>query len=122
MSLREQLLKAGLASENQAKKSARTLEKSRHHKKVDARLKGADQSFTEADAFARREEEHQKEWEKVQSQEREAKFQVEHLQDYLQRSEIRPTSAKQSYYFSKADGSIESISVNEIQAMHLATG
>lgn len=119
MNLRDQLLKSGLVSKERVKHAERAVSKSRHKEDLEIRSKAADAKLIEA-------ENREAEQARIQAEktelEREESFRRAQVETIILRGEIKDSSARGTYYFTLSNGQIESIAVNEIQAMHLASG
>ncbi|MES2744150.1 MAG: DUF2058 family protein [Bdellovibrionota bacterium] len=122
MNLRDQLIKSGLATKEQAKRAERTLTKTQHQKSVDARQKKSDSALAEAEEKARLEMELDEKHAEEKTKARDAQLVVQRTIDIITRGALNDPKAKDSYFFSMPNGQIAKIQVNEWQTMQLAAG
>lgn len=122
MNLRDQLLKSGLAKEPSARKAEREVHKKQHQKTVEARAKKSDAALTEAEHKKAADEEAQRIFLENAQKEKEEKVVRQHGLDIITRGSLNDPKAKGTYYFKVSSEHIESVAVNELQAMQLAAG
>lgn len=125
MSLREQLLKSGLASKQQAKKADREARK-RQHENLVAKREGAaaEQDRISAEIIARQLEQQAADRERNRLLEEEKRQRENHARavDIMVHHDLSDERATVPYYFRCAGDRIACLLVNELQQVQLAQG
>lgn len=122
MNLRDQILKSGLATKEQAKRAERAVSKVQHKKAVEARSQNSDKVLTEAEQIAKKTAEIEAAEAEKRAKEKD-RFVAEQMTiDIIKRGAMNDPLAKDSYYFTMPDGQIAKMLVNEWQTMQLAAG
>lgn len=125
MSLREQLLKSGLASKQQAKKADREAKK-RQHERLVAQREGAaaEQDRISAEIAARQlaREEADRERNRLLEEERRQRENHARAQDIMIHHDLSDARGTVPYYFRYQGDRIGCLLVNELQQVQLAQG
>lgn len=122
MSLRDQLQKTGLLSKEKMKQAERAAAKNKHKTDVDMRQRKSDELLLKAELSAI-EERRREQLELAEAKRKKDEELIDtQMADIITRGELKDPTAKGSYYFTLADGQIESITVNEIRSLQLAAG
>ncbi len=123
MSLRDQLLKKGLASKQQAKKAAKAAKKKEHQQNTAKKLPASEVPPDEIklqiakDLDARKEKDRLLNQENLRSQQR-----LKAVQIVFSFGELESAGARIPYFFKRDDNAIESVYVNKKQQSLLSEG
>ncbi len=125
MSLRDQLLKAGVVNKKQARKAEHQSKKVAYEQQKNVRL-GVE---TQADEIASAIEQRQLEAKAADiarnqqiQKEREEKARYYQITDLIFHQDQLERNAPNAYFFTEEDGHIRRLQVSDLQALHLANG
>jgi uncharacterized protein YaiL (DUF2058 family) len=121
MSLRDQLLKSGLADKNKAKKAEKEAKK-RQHQKLQAPDASTDEISKEIAERNRRQQEADRERNRLREEEKRKREAIHRAMDIMVSGDLRETSADIPYYFIHQENRISEILVTELQQNQLAEG
>lgn len=121
MSLRDQLLKSGLADKNQAKKAEREAKK-RQHNQLSKDAAGPDAISQEIADKARQQQEADRERNRSREDEKRRSEALHRATDIMINNDLREGTALVPYYFIHREHRISEIMVTELQQNQLAEG
>ncbi|WP_141731198.1 DUF2058 family protein [Oligoflexus tunisiensis] len=121
MSLRDQLLKSGLADKNQAKKAEKEAKK-RQHQQLLSPDAIKDEISKEIAERNRRQQEADRERNRLLEEERRKREGIHRAMDIMVAGDLRESAAEIPYYFIHRENRISEILVTEVQQMQLAEG
>ncbi len=121
MSLRDQLLKSGLADKNKAKKAEKEAKKRQHQQLVsqDATKDEISQEIAERN---KRQQEADRERNRALEEARLKREAIHRAMDIMVAGDLRENSASIPYYFIHRENRISEMMVSELQQTQLATG
>jgi uncharacterized protein YaiL (DUF2058 family) len=121
MSLRDQLLKTGLANKNQAKKAEKEAKKRQHQQLVSQDAITDDISKEIAERH-RKQQEADRERNRLLEEERQKREALHRAMDIMVAGDLRDHAAQIPYYFIHRENRISEILVTELQQTMLAAG
>jgi uncharacterized protein YaiL (DUF2058 family) len=121
MSLRDQLLKSGLADKNKAKKAEKEAKK-RQHQSLVSQDAIKDEISQEIADRARRQQEADRERNRQREEERQKREAIHRAMDIMIAGDLRESGAQIPYYFIHRENRISEILVSELQQTRLASG
>jgi uncharacterized protein YaiL (DUF2058 family) len=121
MSLRDQLLKSGLANKNQAKKAEKEARKRQHQQLVSQSAISDDVSL-EIVERTRKQQEADRERNRLLEEERQKREALHRAMDIMVAGDLREHNAQIPYYFIHRENRISEILVTELQQTMLAAG
>ena len=121
MSLRDQLLKTGLADKNKAKKAEKEAKK-RQHQQLVSEDALQDEISKEIAEKTRRQQEADRERNRALEQERFKREAIHRAMDIMVAGDLREHAAQIPYYFIHRENRISEILVTELQQTELASG
>jgi uncharacterized protein YaiL (DUF2058 family) len=121
MSLRDQLLKSGLADKNKAKKAEKEAKK-RQHQSLVSQDAIKDEVSQEIADRARRQQEADRERNRQREEERQKREAIYRAMDIMIAGDLRESAAQMPYYFIHRENRISEILVTELQQTRLASG
>jgi uncharacterized protein YaiL (DUF2058 family) len=121
MSLRDQLLKSGLADKSKAKKAEKEAKK-RQHQSLVSQDAIKDEISQEIAEKARRQQEADRERNRQREEERQKREAIHRAMDIMIAGDLRESGAQVPYYFIHRENRISEILVTELQQTRLASG
>jgi uncharacterized protein YaiL (DUF2058 family) len=121
MSLRDQLLKSGLADKNKAKKAEKEAKK-RQHQQLASQDAVKDEISQEIAENLRRQQEVDRERNRSREEERQKREALHRAMDIMVAGDLREHTAQVPYYFIHRENRISEILVTELQQEQLASG
>lgn len=121
MSLRDQLLKSGLADKNKAKKAEKEAKK-RQHQSLASPDAIKDEVTQDIENKLKRQQEADRERNRLREEERQKREAIHRAMDIMIAGDLREGGAQIPYYFIQQENRISEILVTELQQTQLASG